>query len=322
MGRLLVGVEGKSKSVKTLYVGVGGVSKKVKKLYVGVEGKSKLVFEAAVATKTLQELPVGAKVRDTTSTYYGLPIDGILLEHDCDGSNSATFVSEKILCFKGFDGKEASNTSAGRKAGGSNRYKYSNLFQWLNSTGAAGSWYSAQHSYDAPPIDANFRTSANGYTTEKGFLANFSANMRNALLTFSKTTKLDSTDGGGTESVSGKIHLPSTAEVCGGSSGEGVIYDYFTGSADKRVAYPTQPCIDNDRSTWYSDKSIDKAYGYWTRTQTGSGYFMYGITEAGAGNGILYAFMDYIGVRPLWCLPDSLVVTGEPDSNGYYNIIW
>lgn len=62
---------------------------------------------------------------------------------------------------------------------GNNRYSVSNIDQWLNS--AAASWYSAQHSADAPPTSGNVWNGYNPYDTEAGFLANFEADFRNAI---------------------------------------------------------------------------------------------------------------------------------------------
>lgn len=67
--------------------------------------------------------------------------------------------------------REASNSNSDRKQYGNNRYQYSNLLQWLNSNAAAGAWYSAKHSADAPPTNANVWNNYNEYDAWAGFLA-------------------------------------------------------------------------------------------------------------------------------------------------------
>ena len=73
----------------------------------------------------------------------------------------------KLLCF---DAKESANGNSDRRNYGNNRYIYSNLRQWLNSDAAAGQWYTAQHSADAPPSSANVWDGYNPYNTIAGFL--------------------------------------------------------------------------------------------------------------------------------------------------------
>ena len=92
-------------------------------------------------------------------------------------------VTEKIITLKAFDAKEASNSNSDRKNYGNNRYSVSNIDQWLNS--AASSWYSARHSADAAPTNANVWSNYNEYDAEAGFLTNFEADFRAAILDLS-----------------------------------------------------------------------------------------------------------------------------------------
>ena len=278
-------------------------------------------------SKTLSQLPVGAKVRDTSSLYNGLPLDGIVLEHGHDGSGITSFLSEKIITLKCFDAIEASNSDSNRKSYGNNRYKLSNIFQWLNKDAAAGNWYVAQHGADAPPTNGNVYSNYNEYDQEAGFLSNLSANMKAALQTVNKVTVKHSVDGGGTETVSGKIHLLSTTEVGlanEGGTAEGSVYSYFSGSNNtnaRRVAYPTQPAVNKSEYT-NSNLAVNKGWYYWLRTpNASSSTIARNVTTDGSLNNNT-AYNGRNGVRPAWFLSSSILVSDSPNSEGYYEIQW
>lgn len=72
-----------------------------------------------------------------------------------------TLMTKNIIRSAAFDAKEPNNQlfdefigGYGRASSGNNRWKYSNIRQWLNSSGEAGKWFTPQHEYDEPP---NFR---------------------------------------------------------------------------------------------------------------------------------------------------------------------
>ena len=277
-------------------------------------------------SKTLSQLPVGAKVRDTSSLYNGLPLDGIILEHGHDGSGITSFLSEKIITLKCFDAIEASNSDSNRKSYGNNRYKLSNLFQWLNKDAAAGAWYVAQHGADAPPTNGNVWNNYNEYDQEKGFLSYLSANMKAALQTVSKVTVKHSVDGGGTETVSGKIHLLSNTEVGlanEGGTAEGSIYSYFSQNSGNagRVAYPTQPAVNNSEYT-NSNLATNKGWYWWLRTPTASYSYAARLVDADGSLNGHYASYGRFGVRPAWFLSSSILVSDSPNAQGYYEIQW
>ena len=121
-----------------------------------------------------------------------------------------TLMTKNIIRKAAFDAPEPNNTDSNRKNGGNNRWSVSNIRQWLNSDGAAGSWWSAQHTVDAVPT----------YASEPGFLAGFSTNVLQHFTDITNTTALHSVDGGGTETTVDKVFLPSYTEM-GISTGEG-----------------------------------------------------------------------------------------------------
>ena len=70
------------------------------------------------------------------------------------------------------------------------------------------------HSYDAPPNNANVWSNYNEYDTEAGFLSNFEADFRKAILdAVIRVAKNTATDGGGYEDITRKVFLLSNTEV-------------------------------------------------------------------------------------------------------------
>ena len=276
--------------------------------------------------KLLSTLPVGAVIKDTGTTYNGNPILFKVLEHghagDPDGSTA--LIAKNIITLKCFDAIEASNSDSNRRQYGNNRYLYANIRQWLNSRAAAGAWYSAQHSADAAPTNANVWTNHNEYDQEAGFLTNFSEKMYAALLTVTKrVAKNTVTDGGGYEDVADKIFLLSNTEVGlanENSVAEGSLYALFN-TASERIAYPTAEAVSKSE---YSDSSLaaSKPWYWWLRTPY-AGYSCY--ARRVRTDGTLDdrdAYHGGYGVRPACVVSSSLFVSDTADKDGAYTIIW
>src|SRR5690625_3870243 len=96
--------------------------------------------------RLLSSLPIGAKIKDPGSKYYGKDIifTKIAENHPGYPTGSVTLITDKIMTLKASDAKEPNNSNSSRKSYGNNRYIYSNIRQWLNSDKT--SWYVAQHS--------------------------------------------------------------------------------------------------------------------------------------------------------------------------------
>lgn len=90
--------------------------------------------------KALSSLAVGALVKDTGTLYNGKPIVWKIADKGHSGypSGSVTLITEKIISLKCFDAIESGNSDSNRRSYGNNRWIYSNIRQWLNSTAAAG----------------------------------------------------------------------------------------------------------------------------------------------------------------------------------------
>jgi hypothetical protein len=96
------------------------------------------------------------------NTKYNNSVIRFIVGHQASGRTK--LIAEKIITLKCFDAKEASNPNSNRANYGNNRYSQSNIDQWLNSAAGAGAWYSARHSYDAPPNNANVWSNYNDMT--------------------------------------------------------------------------------------------------------------------------------------------------------------
>lgn len=268
--------------------------------------------------KLLSSLPVGAKIKDTNTKYNGEVITWLVGGHNHYGANQTALVSEHLISLKAFDAIEASNTDSNRKLYGNNRYAHSNIRQWLNSS--ATSWYSAQHSADAPPNNANVNRGYNEYDAEPGFLTNFSENMRNALapttLTVAKNTV---TDGGGSETVSDKVFLLSNTEVGLAnekSIAEGKLMSLFS-TASNRIAKPTAAAVNKSEYT-ASSLNANSAWYYWLRTPYAPGSNdARGVFTDGSLNAY-NAYSGHYGVRPAVNVASTIAVSDAPDADGAY----
>ena len=86
--------------------------------------------------------------------------------------NSVTLLTERIIDLRAVDAKEPNNSDSNRRSSGNNRYKDSNLRQWLNKSGQP--WFSKTHTADEPPINANLHTNGQTeYRDKDGFLSAF-----------------------------------------------------------------------------------------------------------------------------------------------------
>lgn len=151
---------------------------------------------------------------------------------DCDTPTDKTKTHSLTLqlhdCFGPyqFDAPEPINPNSDRASFGSNRWSHSAIRQWLNSDGAAGSWWSAQNAYDTAP----------NYASSAGFLNGIDKDFLAAVGEVDKTTALNSaTDGAVSEVNSERFFLLSRSEVYGGNEGsvnEGDPYPYYAENSD------------------------------------------------------------------------------------------
>lgn len=238
-------------------------------------------------------------------------------------SDRVGLVTERIISLKCFDAKEPSNSNSDRRNYGNNRAAVANLLQWLNSAAGAGQWYSAQHSADAPPNNANVWSNYNEYEAEAGFLNGFEQDFRDALLNDTITVAKSSTDGGGSEQITRKVRLLTRTEVFGDTengTAEGTQWPIFTDN-NSRLAYPTAEAVSKSE---YKTSSLSSSQPWWWWLLTpyaGSANYVRDVYSDGSldyGN----AWRGYGGVRPaLFLAPDTLV-SDSTDTDGAYIIQW
>ena len=274
--------------------------------------------------KLLSSLPVGAKVKDLNTKYYGKPIIFQIIDKNHAGypANSVTLITERIITFKAFDAKEPSNPNTNRHDWGNNRYAHSNIRQWLNKD--TSPWYATQHSYDAPPNNSNVWSNYNDYEAEAGFLSNFSAELKSKLLLTTLTVAKNTvTDGGGSETVQDKVFLLSETEVgLGNENGiaEGTPFSFFSSDAARR-AYPTAEAVSNSE---YQDSSLNanQPWHWWLRTpDAGFAHNARYVSSSGSLS-FVNAYGGLCGVRPALNLPSDILVSDSPDTDGAYIIVW
>ena len=262
--------------------------------------------------KLLSALPVGSVVKSTNTKYNGKVIRWIVGTQDTANGRTG-LVAEKMITLKCFDAKEPSNTNGDRRSYGNNRYSQSNIDQWLNSQ--AASWYSARHSYDAPPNNANVWSNYNEYDTEAGFLSNFEVDFRNAILdAVIRVAKNTVTDGGGYEDITRKVFLLSNTEVgLPNENGvaEGTLWSYFS-SAARRQCYPTAEAVSNSE---YTSSSLNaSSYWYWwLRTPYASNAGHARSVSTGGSLNNSHAYRGYNGVRPAFFVESGITLSVEPD---------
>ena len=238
-------------------------------------------------------------------------------------SDRVGLVTERIISLKCFDAKESSNSNSDRRNYGNNRAAVANLLQWLNSAAGAGQWYSAQHSADAPPNNANVWSNYNEYEAEAGFLNGFEQDFRDALLDDTITVAKSSTDGGGSEQITRKVRLLTRTEVFGGTengTAEGTQWPIFTDN-NSRLAYPTAEAVSKSE---YKTSSLSSSQPWWWWLLTpyaGDADGVRGVHSVGNLSSD-YAWDGYYGVRPaLFLAPDTLV-SDSTDTDGAYIIQW
>ena len=269
--------------------------------------------------KLLSALPVGAIVKSANTKYNGKQIRFIVGHQATDRTK---LVTESIITLKAFDAKEASNSNSDRKNYGNNRYSVSNIDQWLNS--AASSWYSARHSADAAPTNANVWSNYNEYDTEAGFLANFEADFRAAILdTVIRVAKNTVTDGGGYEDITRKVYLLSNTEVGlanENSVAEGTVWSYFN-SATRRQCKPTAEAVSKSEYT-NSSLNASSAWYWWLRTPYAGDANVARVVGTDGSLSNDYAYYGRYGVRPALELASTNLVSDSTDTDGAYILQW
>lgn len=217
----------------------------------------------------ITNLKVGDEIVVPHRLYGSMKFIVIGKNHDSQGT--VTILSKEILELLPFDAKEPANPNETRQKYGNNRYRYSNLLQWLNSDGRCGTtWYNKQHEYDNGPYTED--VSYNPYVARNGFLYGFSEEFKSQLADVCKWTIIPSVDNGDAEYVNNKVFLLSRNEIGLGPevdwTQEGTIYEYFryNNTDETRVAYPSEYCLNHAGGFDDNCFNVDNGWFYWLRT--------------------------------------------------------
>ena len=240
----------------------------------------------------LKDLPSRSKVK--LGTYNSQPLKWIVARDSVTQELRLVLHQDSVTAIGNmqYDAPEPSNPDSNRQQYGNNRYSVSNIHQWLNSDGTAGSWFIPSHQYDAAPDYA---------TTKAGFLNEWSDSEKSVLQNVNWPAVLPEVDGGGTENASGKIALVSATEV-----GLGLEFGYSEGVNQLDI-------FNNGIDSSYSDLIT------WMRSPQPSTSFII----SGVSSGVLNLEMIVNETNQVWpvCAPNpEAVVSDEPDDDGCYTI--
>lgn len=264
----------------------------------------------------LSNLPLGSKIKDNGTMYKGNVIVWQIVDKQNASypANTVTLQTEKLITDKCFDAAEPANTNSQRAVYGNNRYRFSNIRQWLGSDKPSVAWFTKQHNVDTPPELKGLLwpySTGDDYINEPGFLCNFSSQMKNALIDTTLTTTLTILDGGGTEQVTDKIFLPSFTEVgrttLGGPYAQGTPYSYyvtnpneiFATTIDGRKGYYWLRSPTSQDSTYMAGIVSDGSISTWNQVNSTSGY-----------------------IRPVCNIHMDTYVSDTSNSDGIYTLVW
>lgn len=129
-------------------------------------------------------------------------------------THSMTLLPVRLVTTVQFDAPEPGNPDANRAQYGCNRWDWSSIRLWLNSTAAPGEWWTPQHEYDAAPAYA---------ATLAGFMADLPADFLSAVAPARLVTALPNADGGGSVETVDRFWLPSRTEIFGDTNEDGIV---------------------------------------------------------------------------------------------------
>lgn len=220
----------------------------------------------------------------------------------------------KLLCF---DAKESANGNSDRRNYGNNRYIYSNLRQWLNSDAAAGQWYTAQHSADAPPSSATYGTATTPTTpSPASSTASRPTSGPPCSPPPSPSARAPRTAAGRKPAWT-RFPLSCTEVNLSGDHVCGSKLAIFSDNSS-RIATVSASAAANSNY----DVDANQAWYYWLRdAYAGSAHLARRVRNDGA----LYwgsAYVGHFGLRPACNLSSDLLVSDTTDSDGCYTIVY
>lgn len=241
-------------------------------------------------------------------------------QKDANGQNAVVLLSTQILDIRSFDAAEPNNPDNARSKYGNNRYRYSNINQWLNSTADAGEWYSAQHSYDQAPDSSGVVNHNTQYADRPGFLSYFTTGQRSVIRPAKVRVALSTQDGGGYEDITMQVFLPSSTELGLGNEGgtqEGSTWEAFVNGAAV-TASTANAVINNTLSD--NKPPLAQSWYYWLRSPVYSQSYSTRMVNKDGTLAYTAPISGDVGVRPAILLSSSLSVSDTTNIVGAYNV--
>lgn len=275
-------------------------------------------------SKTMSSLAIGdkvaLKVKEEWRHVLGEEIIMQVADKNHTGypSSTVTFATEKAIAYFAFDAKESKFTN------GSADFKTSNIYQWLNSTGAAGEWFTPMTTADIAPISGKIQ--ALPYADLPGFLAMVEPSFAKRIT----ETSIASYPNSATY-FNVKMFLPSGFE--------------FSSKAQYKIGATLSLYKDTANIITYIPDAVQSYY----KSKTGSeipnlltgnkGKYQNALTRdamsitsvsnalvnvcgsTGDTSGYVYPYKEY-AVRPVCNFSSSFRVTDSPRADGIYETLW
>jgi hypothetical protein len=127
-------------------------------------------------------------------------LEFIVIEKEAD---RIKLIAKNIITTLAYDAAEPENTIGLISTSGNSRWDLSNIRQWLNSDGAANSWFTSSHEFDIAPT----------YINEPGFLTGFSSGTKQHFVTSTVSTYLPTTYEIGSVDTNDIFYLPEYGEI-------------------------------------------------------------------------------------------------------------
>ncbi len=262
----------------------------------------------------LSNLPIGALIKfgnHKVGSEDPQPIVWIVADKNHSGypANSVSLITQKIIDLRAYNtykGDEESEKS-------DPEYPESTINQWLNSS-AASNWFVKDGSNHQPPDNTSTQYNT-GYVDRPGFLYNFTAAERLAILPTTHTFPIQHLDGSYTTAVC-NVFLPSLREVLGVTTVDDKTsrLQYFVSNAV--TCGLTSQAYTNTSST-NKPTTIDSHWNYFTRSAAYSD--VYSISNTGLTTNISTR-NGSAGIRPMVNLSDKTKISDTME-DGCYTVL-
>ncbi|WP_342551057.1 DUF6273 domain-containing protein [Lysinibacillus sp. FSL M8-0216] len=304
----------------------------------------------------IKDLPIGSKIKmgKFQSHKNDYPMSWRVVStnhHELDNNyplNAVTVIADKVIYTMSYDAKEPDNANEQRAKVGNNRYRLSNIRQWLNSDLGDGHWFEPQNiaganhynDRDTPPSKEFIKNEwrHESYDNLRGFVSMFREHELNSILPTKVKVGINETyDYSPTineleryDLLDDKFFLPSVTElgygdntyntVDGKGISEGAAIPYFETKENRKSAMLKEYFVNSKYNTVHSDHTHDSLnYSYMTRSSkldsTTQFYLSNDKLEVAA-----QPFNNYC-LRPMCNIDGETLITLNPDDEGYYTIV-